>query len=170
MRTRIISPSARAYALHYAGQRGRGGQFGQIYSGARFPQRGGGIGTFLAGIVRGISSLIQNTPDWVKTGAKIVGTSALRNFADYGSDVQAGADPRQAKKRAVKSTLADIFEEGSKKMRGSGAKKKKKCCKKLLGGGGSRRRMAQKKRKPVRRKSTRRRAIRRRTKFDLLSV
>ena len=106
--------------------------------------------------------MIGKTPDWVKTGAKIVGTSAIRNLGDYMGDVQAGADPKMAKKRAAKSTFADILEESGKKMRGSG----KKCCKSLAGSGKKRKTKKKIKKVPQKKK----RSIKRRTKFDLLSV
>lgn len=187
---RLLAPSTRAYVQHYVGKQQRGGgvgngQFGHIYAGNRFPQRGGGIGTFLAGVVRGISSLISRTPSWVKTGAKIVGSSALRNIGDYAGDVQAGADPKLARKRALKSTVADIMEETGKKMRGSGTlskRKKKKCCrivkKRLVGGGSKRKRKRFPKKairktntRPVKRKKKKKmRSIKTRSKFDLLSV
>jgi hypothetical protein len=188
---RLLAPSARTYLQHYNGQqRGRGvGSFGQIYSGARFPQRGGGIGSFLSGIVRGISSLISRTPSWVKTGAKIVGKSALKNFADYGGDVQAGADPKETRKRYLKSTGADILEGVTKTLRGEGLrrskrrkitkKKKKKCCNRVkrsfIGTGKRKKRRVTKqrrRRKPTTRrvKRKKRSTIKRRNKFDLLSV
>src|SRR6266404_3296300 len=124
--------SVSALVTHYAGrQRGRGSaatdQFGQIYTGSRFPprQRGGGIGSFLSGVVRGISSLLSKTPDWVKSGAKLVGTSALKGMADYGDELRAGVDKQDARKRVFKSVGADIAEGVGKQLRGQGRKRKK---------------------------------------------
>jgi hypothetical protein len=138
------APTVAALVSHYGRtQRGRGAndQFGQIYSGSRFPlrQRGGGIGTFLGGVVRGISSLLSKTPSWVKSGAKLVGQSALQGMANYSDDRRAGIDKQDARKRALKSVGANIakgigqqLSEGGGRRRG---KKRKKCVKKGGGGG-----------------------------------
>ena len=124
-------PSPAAYVAHYRRgvQRGKGnGSYGQIFSGARFParQHGQGIGSFLSGIVRGISNLISRTPSWVKTGAKIGAESALRGLADYGDEVRAGASPQEARKRAFRSALGKALEKGGQKLRGEGHGRRKK--------------------------------------------
>jgi hypothetical protein len=179
------SPSVDVYVRHYGGKKvlkGHGGPFGQIFAGSRF-QRGAGVGSFFTALFRGVNSLINRTPDWVKTGAKVVGESALRNIADYGGDVEAGIDKKVAKKRAMKGFVSDLLEQGGKRMKGSGGsrpgkclkgrgkngrkatepmnkkKQKKKCCSlKLIGKG-----------KQQRKKKRGKKTIKRRTKFDLLS-
>lgn len=197
-------PSAQQYAAHYGrtqtgrGGGGSGGQFGQIYSGARF-QRGRGIGSFIGGIVRGISGLISRAPTWLKEGAKIAGKSALSGLADYGDQVRAGASKEQARKRAFRKAFGEALEEGGKRVQGgfgcrrrgvkrsrltlkqTGSGKKKKCCRiRVLKpqSGGRRRKLGGKKKKRTvngrgaRKKTVRRpvKRIKRRAKFDLLSV
>jgi hypothetical protein len=199
-------PAASAYQKYYQQRGGAGSsdKFGQIYRGQRFPQQqqqqGQGFGTFLGSIVRGISGLVNRTPSWVKSGAKILGQSALQGLSEYAGDVQAGADRKVARKRALQSTIANALEAGGKKLKGGGGKrrkmtrrrrrpqkggagrvtkkrvKKKKCCKlKMLRpqtGSGHRR---QRRRKTATTTATKRRrrptaTIKRRSKFDLFSV
>jgi hypothetical protein len=178
--------SAAAYLAHYkrSNQSGRGGSpFGQIYAGTRFGRgRGAGIGSLLGGVVRGISSLIGSAPGWLKSGAKLVGTSALRNLGEYIGDVEAGTDKKQARKRAFKGTVADVFEGASKHIRGSGkggairktttatVTKKKKCCKVKQLTGGRRRQATAVAKKKKKKASQPPKSIKGRTKFDLLSL
>jgi hypothetical protein len=181
-------PTASAYEKYFKQRRqlvGRGGggdQFGQIYRGIRFPEQqqyGSGFGTFLTNIVRGISGLIEGTPTWVKTGAKIAAKSALQGLSDYAGDVQVGVDPKVARSRAFRSTMGEIMEKTGAKMKGQGGrkrkkqkggakKKKKRCCrlKRLSGGGGKRRRT---KKKQVGRQKRKKGIKARRSKFDLFS-
>ncbi|HUR98249.1 MAG TPA: hypothetical protein VMZ26_09325 [Pyrinomonadaceae bacterium] len=185
-------------------QRGAGSaqsqqQLGQIYAGTRFGRgtmRGGGIGSFLGGVVRGISSLVGSAPSWLKTGAKLVGQSALRGAATYADDLRAGANKKTARKRAFKTAAADLAESTAKKLRGQGgkgkSKKKKRCCKlkRLQTGRGSAcrkksllgRGSKKKKRKTTKKKKTKkiaprkksrgtyRKTIKGRTKFDLFNL
>jgi hypothetical protein len=171
------------YIAHYSGKKQKGGgPIGPVFTGSRF-HRGRGVGTFLTGIVRGISRLISATPDWVKSGAKLAGVSALRNLGEYGDNVKSGMDKKEARKRAVQSTAADVMEGVAKRFRGQGSKRKRKrsnvrkvkivrrigkgiklkkggCKIKTLTGSGKRKKMRRKNKK----------SIKRRTKFDLLSL
>jgi hypothetical protein len=179
-------------------QRGGGnGQFGQIYQGQRFPnnrlQDGSGLGSLLGTVARGIANLIQRTPSWVKTGAKLAGQSALKGMSEYAGDVEAGIPRDVARKRAIKSSLGNMLVQSGEKLKrgGGGGKRKvqkggKKCCKlKMLqrqqtGVGGRRRRPKKPQNKKKKKKATargkrRRRqpaatGIKRRGKFDLFSV
>src|SRR5688500_4460137 len=149
-------PSVNSYLDHYQKQRRptfeskkqRGGagkphpKFGNIYVGERFPpipiyhrgqgsyQQGEGVGTILSAIARGIGRFITNPPGWLKEGAKIVGTSGLKAFTDYKGDVDAGLDKGKARKRAFRSAIGDIMEQGGKALRGGGKRRKRmrKCC------------------------------------------
>jgi hypothetical protein len=127
-------------------QRGRG-PFGQIYQGQRFPgqqqlQDGRGIGSFLGTIARGVANLIERTPKWVKSGAKIVGKSTLQGLSDYAGDIQAGVPSDVARKRAFRSTLGTMLEQGGQKLkqeggRGGGGKRVKRQGKKKHQTGGA---------------------------------
>ena len=164
-------PCAASYSAYY--QRGRG-PYGQIFTGTRFPQqRGAGISSILGSVVRGITGLIERTPSWLKEGAKIAEKSALKGISEYQGDIEAGADKRAARKRAFRSAVGEALDQGAKKMRGSGKRKKprvgkgkkKRCCrlKKIRRVG-----RGKKARKPAR--TRRRKSIKKRSKFNLLSV
>lgn len=128
------SPVSRLYHSYYLKKqqqqqkgRGSGGQFGQIYQGQRFPsQDGSGIGSFLGSIARGVANLIDRTPQWLKSGAKIVGKSALQGLSDYAGDVQAGVPADMARKRAFRSTLGNVLERGGKRLKTQAGGKRKR--------------------------------------------
>jgi hypothetical protein len=188
-------PTKDDYLKHYRQQIGRGSSnpFGQIYAGRRFvrQQHGGGIGTFLSSVVRGITGLLGRTPPWLKTGAKIVGKAAMKNIGDYRDDVNAGVNKSAARKRAFRSTVADIADEVGKVARGGGCRKKRKklapgggggrggrrhhCCKvKILSGSGRKKSKHNFKLMNTRKKmgstKQKKKTIKGRTKFDLLSL
>jgi hypothetical protein len=142
--TSPVSKLYRDYYLkkqrHQQQRGGKGnGQFGQIYHGQRFPQQqnGSGLGSFLGTVARGIANLIQGTPSWVKTGAKLAGQSALKGMSEYAGDVEAGVPPDVARKRAFKSSLGNILMKSGEKLKGGGVssssrkKQKKKTTKKV---------------------------------------
>jgi hypothetical protein len=176
-------PTSTTYLNHYNGKIQKGG-FGPVYAGSRFTarnQRGGGIGTFLTSIIRGISGIVDKTPAWVKKGANILAANAIKTYADYKGDLAAGADKSLAKKRALKAFAGDVMEHGAKQVKsGAGAsgarpkvvageppKKRKKCCKlKEITGSGT----IKAKKKTNKRKQGRPKSIKGRSKFDLLSL
>jgi hypothetical protein len=202
--TQYRSPLSYSYHKYYIGKQkggGNSGKFGQIYYGQRFPgnQHGTGFASFLGTIVRGIGNLINHTPGVVKSAAKIAGQSALQGLADYAGDVQAGVPKEVARKRAFKSAVGSMLEQGGRKIKSSGgapkrrrrrsSKKKRvgrggkkgKCCKvkRLKQGGSSIRRRRRPSRKggkknvaaqKRRRRTTVAAGIKRRSKFDLFSV
>jgi len=193
-------PTARDYVdyYRYAGR----GAYGQIFSGSRFhrlpilpSQHGTGVVSMLGGIVRGITGLISRSPKWLREGAKIAGTSALRGLASYGDEVKSGLTPVETRKRALKEAFGDALEQGAKRLRGSGCARKRKTAgagkKKLKGGRKKKKKTTTKKKKKCcrvrtltggrigkRRRSTSKTRARRstvkpikgRSKFDLLSV
>jgi hypothetical protein len=197
--TQYSSPVSSIYHKYYIGKQKGGagnsvGKFGQIYYGQRFPgQQGAGFASFLGTIVRGIGSLIDRTPSVVKSAAKIAGQSALQGLADYAGDVQSGVPKEVARKRAFKTAVGSMLEQGGRRIKSSGGaakrkrlskrgkkkvgrgKKGKKCCrvKRLNQNGlGRRRRKQRKAGKKMVQKRRRRRptTIKRRSKFDLFSV
>jgi len=102
-------------------------------------------------------------------------------LSDYRDDVGQGADKQQARKRALKSTAADIFTKAGKAMSGNGVRRrrllvkkrtnKKKCCRvKKLSGAGRRRPTNKRVAKKRRGSSQKRKAIKGTTKYDLLSL
>jgi hypothetical protein len=205
--TSYTSPVSQLYHSYYLKkskqqqqQRGRG-KFGQIYQGQRFPgqfllqqqqqqQNGRGIGSFLGTVARGIANLIDRTPKWVKSGAKIVGKSTLQGLSDYAGDIQSGVPSDVARKRAIRTTLGTMLEKGGKKLQEGGRRRRAKkmqaggaCCKikrlnRTRQTGGKKLRQSRvkvggrKRRHPVAKKKQKKKkkAIKRRAKFDLFSV
>lgn len=107
------------YLAYYKLQLGRG--IGVVYKGAAH-QRGHGIGSFLGGLFRTITPLL-------KSGAKAMGSEALKTGVNLLGDIVSSVPPNQAMTSRVKEFTANLKRKADNKiervMNGSGYKRKK---------------------------------------------
>lgn len=107
------------YLAYYKLQLGNG--VGMVYKGAAY-QRGHGIGSFLGGLFRTITPLL-------KSGAKAIGSEALKTGVNLLGDLVSSVPPSQAMTSRVKEFTGNLKRRADSKiervMNGSGYKRKR---------------------------------------------
>lgn len=107
------------YLAYYKLQLGSG--VGVVYKGAPY-QRGHGIGSFLGGLFRTITPLL-------KSGAKVVGSEALKTGVNLLGDIVSSIPPSQAMTSRMKEFTGHLKRKADDKMervmKGSGYNKKR---------------------------------------------
>ncbi len=114
-----LQTSLTEYYLNQA-QTGQGmGYYSGIHG-----QRGHGLGTFLGGLFRTVLPFLGRT---LKSGARSVGSEALRAGTGILSDIVSGQNPQEAAKRRIGLAGRNLYEQAASKiqskMRGNGIKR-----------------------------------------------
>lgn len=112
--------SFKDYYRYYKIQSGSGYEHPGIatYRGPVY-QRGGGLGSLFASLIRSITPLFSS-------GLKHVGKELLSSGLHLGSDVLAGKKFSHSLQQRAKESGANLMESAASKLRGSGIKRKRK--------------------------------------------
>ena len=121
MRATYIPVHPAVYLDYYSRQLGQ--QHGKgipTFTGSVY-QHGDGIGSIFGALVRGITSL----PQWMKTGASIIGKEALKTGTQMAGDIATNSDRwkedwKRASRPYLKRAAGSLLEESGKRLQRGG--------------------------------------------------